>query len=94
MDPRGVLVVLYVAAILLPLVALVWSLVDAARDRARYRDVVPGSLAEINADYSAEARIRMRQQMVRRPLRDLAFVGGGVVLASVAGIWSLFLPAA
>lgn len=77
---RTVLIVMFVVAAAAPVAALAWSLIEwrlLTSKRSGY-----GLSDYLHSDEGVRATFRSR-------IRDLLLVGGGVVLASVAGVLSL-----
>ena len=70
----SIVIILLIVAVIMPLVALVLAVRDAVKAQPSY--------SQVTWDYSPEG-IRHR---VRRRVVDLALIGGGVIVASVAGI--------
>jgi hypothetical protein len=90
-DARAWLAVLFVASGVMPLLSFILILRDAVMERRKYRDSKPGTVADFDVAFAASNREAVRRQLITRPLRDTVLVGGGVVLASVASILSLYI---
>jgi hypothetical protein len=90
-DARGWLSVMFVVAAVLPLVSFGFIISAGISERRRLHGVAPGTYGEFDAVFSPEQRAAARKRLVVDPLRDTLLVGGGVVIASVASILSLYL---
>lgn len=91
---RVVVIVLYVVAALLPVIALLLALRAARAERRQLESVKPGTIADLSLEFDVHRRASLRVAGTRRALVDVVLVGGGVVLASVGGVLSLYMPAA
>ncbi|WP_157509996.1 hypothetical protein [Frondihabitans sp. Leaf304] len=91
MDPKTLLALMFGVSAALPLCGIGWSIAEGVKERTRLKVAKPGTLAEFNLKNEAAAGLASRRSLVLSPVRDLAFVGGGVVVASIAGILSLYI---
>lgn len=86
-----VIVVLYVAAAILPGIAL-WRVFRASRDEAAIYEQAPDIGDQMSVGQHDVMMRILHQRMRRGPvfvLTDAVLVGGGLVLGAVASIWAV-----